>query len=81
MPRGYLKTTEYALTDLTAVIKKEMRKQKINQTIVANQIGISQAAFSVKMSKDNLTVRELIVISRFLKIPSDLVGGIICGGD
>ena len=70
MQRGYLKN-ESSITNLCDFLKGEIKRSDMNQTEVAESIGLTQSGLSKKLSKGTLTVKELKGLALVLNIKKE----------
>lgn len=80
MPRVSLNKDKYLLDDLCGYIRQQLKTQRIRQQELAQELGITQPALSIKLDKGTFYWREILVIFRVLETPSEkrlqLLGGI-----
>lgn len=75
MPRvRSLSPTKRQLEDLSDFIKRKMRQQNLNQTELAEAVGLTQQNLSIKLRKGNLRAGELIDIFHKLEVTKEEAG-------
>lgn len=60
------------------LIKRKMEADKITQTEVANELGISQQALSSKFQRLYFTLKEIVIILDFLQIGTEEAIAYLC---
>lgn len=80
MPRGYLKDTDYQLSDIEAYIRRKMREEKVTQSMLGESIGLGQSGVSEMLNKKTFTVEQLLKILTYLKADAATVGRLMVKG-
>ena len=62
-----IKECEYNLMTVNSIIKEILKKKKMTQTDLANQLGTTRQNLNNKMARDNFTIKELSEIARVLE--------------
>ena len=71
MPRVYLSEADRIKDRFIRWLVGEMKIQKVSQTAIAKEIGLSQQMFSYKLKHRTFDYCEFIQIIRFLKPEQD----------
>ena len=78
MPRvNSLDPTRRRLDRISDYIRREMHKRRIRQREIAEIFGVSQQAFSMKLSRGTFTAAELIRIFDFFETDNKQTGDLI----
>jgi len=75
MPK--IKTLDPVLDSMDLIvcfIKKEMKKKKITQKALAEELGLGQSNISYKLCSKNLYVEDLIRIFRVIGVTKEQIG-------
>ena len=67
MPKAYITRQEKLNSELSAWIYGQFKTRKIPQRVIAEQMGVTQQAFSYKLKTHSFHYEDLVVIFRLLK--------------
>lgn len=73
MPRVTLNKKKYKASDLTKYIRNEMTDMDIEQSYMAEKLGISQPGFSKKLKNNQYTYKDLLIIFHELRTPDEQI--------
>lgn len=79
MPRVSIKKTDYMVKDFCKWLVGEMRSEGINQAEVAEWLGISQQAISLKIKNGNFSFKELVIVFKNLNTSPEQIGHLLKG--
>lgn len=75
MPRiNSLDPIRRKLDKILAFILLQMKKQRINQAMIARLLGVSQQSVSMKFKNGNFSAKELLMILDYLQTTKDEYG-------
>lgn len=77
MPRVRIKKKEYAVSDFKKWLIGEMAMQNIRQKDMAEWLGMTQQAVSLKIQKSDFSLKELIVIFDKLQTDKEQIGNLL----
>lgn len=69
MPKVTALKPEYMASNIGKTIEDWMNRREVKQSDLAEELGISQPAFSYKIKKNAFTYKDMILIIRFLDPP------------
>ena len=71
MPKVYLTKQDKLSEKLVMLIYGTMKVKHITQKRIADELGISQPAFAIKLKRKQFTFSDLVIIFGFLELPDD----------
>lgn len=77
MPRVRIKKKDYAVTDFRKWLIGEMAVQNIRQKDLAEWLGMSQQAVSIKIQKSDFSLKELIILFDRLQTDKEQIGNLL----
>lgn len=77
MPRVRIKKKDYAITDFRKWLIGEMAVQNIRQKDLAEWLGMSQQAVSIKIQKSDFSLKELIILFDRLQTDKEQIGNLL----
>jgi predicted transcriptional regulator len=75
MPRvkNKSKQIDYKINDTKAYLIGALKQKKINHASIAEELGITQQAFSYKLREGTLTQKDLLVVFGRLETPDEKI--------
>lgn len=77
MPRVRIKKKDYAINDFRKWLIGEMAVQNIRQKDLAEWLGMSQQAVSIKIQKSDFSLKELIILFDRLQTDKEQIGNLL----
>lgn len=74
MPRVAIKKKDYIVTDFLKWLRGEMAVRGIKQSDIAEWLGVSQQAVSIRVRRGTFSLKELLIIFENLGTSKEKIG-------